>query len=67
MKLRARGNANGLNCAARDNTRILEVIRHTPANQPARPAEPAVVGRQEPAVPIAAPSQTAPAQDWAGA
>ena len=68
MKLRARANANGLNRAARDNTRILQVIRQTPANKPAKPAEPAAMaGRQEPEVPIAAPSRTAPIQDWASA
>ena len=35
MKLKLRGNANGLNRAARDNTRILDAIRHTPAPLPA--------------------------------
>ena len=65
MKLRARANANGLNRAARDNTRILQVIRQTPANKPAKPA--AMAGRQEPATPIPAPSRTAPIQDWASA
>ena len=66
MKLRLRGNANGLNRAARDNTRILDNIRQTSTN----PADQAAVGQapasSEPIVAAKAPAQ-APAQDWASA
>ena len=58
MKLKLRGNANGLNRAARDNTRILDTIRETPTPLPAW---------HEPTPPPAPTPEPTKPPDWASA